>query len=159
MFGRNGAARHPPVGVVHRAAGGAGGGASSASLLGAPTLKLRGDYLAIVTLGFGEIIRDLHEQPERSDQHHQRPAGHHMIDPIRIFGVRSLASRARTLRVYIGGFSMPSVNAYYFLFLVLCVAAGVRLPPACSTRASAAPGSRSARTRSPPRRWASTPAT
>ena len=24
-------------------------------LLGAPTLKLRGDYLAIVTLGFGEI--------------------------------------------------------------------------------------------------------
>ncbi len=26
-------------------------------LLGAPTLKLRGDYLAIVTVGFGEIIR------------------------------------------------------------------------------------------------------
>ena len=26
-------------------------------LLGAPTLKLRGDYLAIVTLGFGEIFR------------------------------------------------------------------------------------------------------
>jgi len=26
-------------------------------LLGAPTLRLRGDYLAIVTLGFGEIIR------------------------------------------------------------------------------------------------------
>ena len=27
------------------------------ALLGAPTLKLRGDYLAIVTLGFGEIVR------------------------------------------------------------------------------------------------------
>src|ERR1700681_792584 len=26
-------------------------------ILGAPTLKLRGDYLAIVTLGFGEIVR------------------------------------------------------------------------------------------------------
>jgi branched-chain amino acid transport system permease protein len=26
-------------------------------LLGWPTLRLRGDYLAIVTLGFGEIIR------------------------------------------------------------------------------------------------------
>ena len=26
-------------------------------LLGTPTLRLRGDYLAIVTLGFGEIIR------------------------------------------------------------------------------------------------------
>ena len=28
-------------------------------LLGAPTLRLRGDYLAIVTLGFGEIVRIL----------------------------------------------------------------------------------------------------
>src|SRR6185437_6832636 len=26
-------------------------------LIGAPTLRLRGDYLAIVTLGFGEIFR------------------------------------------------------------------------------------------------------
>jgi branched-chain amino acid transport system permease protein len=31
--------------------------AISGVLLGAPTLRLRGDYLAIVTLGFGEIIR------------------------------------------------------------------------------------------------------
>ncbi len=30
---------------------------ASGLLLGAPTLRLRGDYLAIVTLGFGEIIR------------------------------------------------------------------------------------------------------
>src|SRR5690606_9287038 len=27
-------------------------------ILGAPTLRLRGDYLAIVTLGFGEIVPD-----------------------------------------------------------------------------------------------------
>ena len=31
--------------------------AVSGLILGAPTLRLRGDYLAIVTLGFGEIIR------------------------------------------------------------------------------------------------------
>ena len=31
--------------------------ALSGVTLGAPTLRLRGDYLAIVTLGFGEIIR------------------------------------------------------------------------------------------------------
>jgi branched-chain amino acid transport system permease protein len=37
-----------PVGVVVVATFGA--------LLGAPTLRLRGDYLAIVTLGFGEIV-------------------------------------------------------------------------------------------------------
>ena len=30
--------------------------ATFGALLGAPTLRLRGDYLAIVTLGFGEIV-------------------------------------------------------------------------------------------------------
>ena len=38
-----------PVGIIIAMAAGA--------ILGAPTLRLRGDYLAIVTLGFGEIIR------------------------------------------------------------------------------------------------------
>ena len=38
-----------PVGIVLSAVAGV--------ILGAPTLRLRGDYLAIVTLGFGEIIR------------------------------------------------------------------------------------------------------
>ena len=33
--------------------------ATFGAILGAPTLRLRGDYLAIVTLGFGEIIPDL----------------------------------------------------------------------------------------------------
>lgn len=34
-------------------------GALAGFLLGAPTLRLRGDYLAIVTLGFGEIVQDV----------------------------------------------------------------------------------------------------
>ncbi|MGA8014493.1 MAG: branched-chain amino acid ABC transporter permease [Candidatus Dormiibacterota bacterium] len=38
---------------------GAGVAATAGAILGAPTLRLRGDYLAIVTLGFGEIIPDL----------------------------------------------------------------------------------------------------
>ncbi len=33
-------------------------GAVAGILLGLPTIRLRGDYLAIVTLGFGEIIQD-----------------------------------------------------------------------------------------------------
>ena len=33
-------------------------------LLGAPTLRLRGDYLAIVTLGFGEIVPNFFENAE-----------------------------------------------------------------------------------------------
>jgi branched-chain amino acid transport system permease protein len=34
-------------------------GAIAGLLLGAPALRLRGDYLAIVTLGFGEIVQDV----------------------------------------------------------------------------------------------------
>src|SRR5207245_1164202 len=34
-----------------------GGGAVFGILLGAPTLRLRPDYLAMVTMGFGEIVR------------------------------------------------------------------------------------------------------
>ena len=45
---------HTPLWLVIPAAAALAGLAGV--LLGAPTLKLRGDYLAIVTLGFGEII-------------------------------------------------------------------------------------------------------
>src|SRR5258706_11638942 len=38
-------------------AAGAGAAALAGWLVGKPSLRLRGDYLAIVTLGFGEIIR------------------------------------------------------------------------------------------------------
>ena len=38
-------------------ADGDGGDRLAGLILGTPTLRLRGDYLAIVTLGFGEIIR------------------------------------------------------------------------------------------------------
>ena len=34
-------------------------GAVAGAVLGVPTIRLRGDYLAIVTLGFGEIVQDV----------------------------------------------------------------------------------------------------
>ena len=37
-------------------------------LLGAPTMALRGDYLAIVTLGFGEIVQDVFKNLESITQ-------------------------------------------------------------------------------------------
>ena len=43
-------------------------------LLGAPTLRLRGDYLAIVTLGLRRDHPHLPQQSERAHQHHQRAA-------------------------------------------------------------------------------------
>ena len=43
------------------------------AVLGAPTLRLRGDYLAIVTLGFGEIIpRPRHQQRLQPDGRTER---------------------------------------------------------------------------------------
>ena len=92
------------------------------ALLGAPTLKLRGDYLAIVTLGFGEIIRIFMNNLNAPVNITNGPQGINLIDPIRIFGVSLAGEAGSNATVHIGGFSMPSVNAYYFLFLGLCAA-------------------------------------
>jgi branched-chain amino acid transport system permease protein len=92
------------------------------ALLGAPTLKLRGDYLAIVTLGFGEIIRIFMNNLNDPINFTNGPQGINMIDPVRIFGVSLAGEAGSKATVYIGGFGIPSVNAYYFLFLALCIA-------------------------------------
>jgi branched-chain amino acid transport system permease protein len=92
------------------------------ALLGAPTLKLRGDYLAIVTLGFGEIIRIFMNNLNEPINFTNGPQGINMIDPIRVFGVSLGGEAGSRATVVIGNWSMPSVNAYYFLFLALCLA-------------------------------------
>ena len=55
-------------------------------LLGAPTLRLRGDYLAIVTLGFGEIIRIFLNNLNAPINITNGPQGINMIDPIQSSG-------------------------------------------------------------------------
>ena len=82
-------------------------------LLGAPTLKLRGDYLAIVTLGFGEIIRIFLNNMDHPVNITNGPKGLAQIDPISIFGV-SLGKK-----LMIGDFEIASVTLYYYLFLSL----------------------------------------
>jgi len=92
------------------------------ALLGAPTLKLRGDYLAIVTLGFGEIIRIFMNNLNAPVNITNGPQGINLIDPIHIFGVSLAGEPGSHATLHFGDFSMPSVNAYYFLFLALCIA-------------------------------------
>jgi len=82
-------------------------------LLGAPTLRLRGDYLAIVTLGFGEIIRIFLNNLNAPVNITNGPQGINLIDPIRL-GDFSLA-HSHTL----GGVVFPAVYNYYYLFLAL----------------------------------------
>ena len=91
------------------------------ALLGAPTLKLRGDYLAIVTLGFGEIIRIFMNNMNGPVNITNGPQGINLIDPVRIAGVSLAGEAGSGGTVKIAGFYMPSVNAYYFLFLILCL--------------------------------------
>jgi branched-chain amino acid transport system permease protein len=91
------------------------------ALLGAPTLKLRGDYLAIVTLGFGEIIRIFMNNLNGPVNITNGPQGINLIDPVRIGGISLAGEAGAGGIVRVGGLAMPSVNAYYFLFLLLCV--------------------------------------
>ena len=94
----------------------------SGALLGAPTLKLRGDYLAIVTLGFGEIIRIFMNNLNGPVNITNGPQGINLIDPVRLAGVSLAGEPGSGGVVQFAGLAMPSVNAYYFLFVLLCVA-------------------------------------
>ena len=104
---------HSPIWLVIPAA--AGLAALFGVLLGAPTLRLRGDYLAIVTLGFGEIIRVFMNNLDHPVNITNGPKGMGQIDALSFFGF-SLGKR-----IDIGSFEIPSVTLYYYLFLVLVV--------------------------------------
>ncbi|MDH4451526.1 MAG: ABC transporter ATP-binding protein [Rhodoferax sp.] len=84
-------------------------------LLGAPTLRLRGDYLAIVTLGFGEIIRVFMNNLDHPVNITNGPKGINQIDPLHFFGL-NLGKK-----LMIGDFEIASVTLYYYLFLTLVV--------------------------------------
>ncbi len=89
--------------------------AAAGALLGAPTLRLRGDYLAVVTLGFGEVVRIL---------------AINMVDPINLTdGAKGLGHLdSMTLLGWhlaqpldIGPWSLAPVTGYYYVFLTAVV--------------------------------------
>jgi branched-chain amino acid transport system permease protein len=84
-------------------------------LLGAPTLRLRGDYLAIVTLGFGEIIRIFLNNLNAPVNITNGPQGVNLIDPIALGGF-SFSQTHSFL-----GLTFPGIYTYYYLFLVLAL--------------------------------------
>ncbi|MGZ5033970.1 MAG: ABC transporter permease subunit [Usitatibacter sp.] len=91
-------------------------------LLGTPTLKLRGDYLAIVTLGFGEIIRIFLNNLSEPFNLTNGPKGITTIDPIRVLGIDF--GTASTLGPLV--FS-ETIKYYYFLLVVLMVVIVINL--------------------------------
>ena len=85
-------------------------------MLGTPILKLRGDYLALVTLGFGEIIRIfMNNWGKDSFNLTNGPRGINRIDPVTLFGY----PLDRPLDL---GFTVLTKEfLYYYLFLLLAV--------------------------------------
>jgi branched-chain amino acid transport system permease protein len=84
-------------------------------VLGAPTLKLRGDYLAIITLGFGEIIRIFMLNLDRPVNITNGPKGLSQIDTFSVFGL-DLGKR-----LTVGDYTFQPVTLYYYLFLFFVV--------------------------------------
>ena len=83
-------------------------------MIGAPTLKLRGDYLAIVTLGFGEIVRIFLNNLSHPVNITNGPQGIARIDPFRVGGIDFSKSDS-----FLGlTFSGP-IKYYYLLLAVL----------------------------------------
>ncbi|MEU1073818.1 MULTISPECIES: branched-chain amino acid ABC transporter permease [unclassified Streptomyces] len=84
-------------------------------IIGAPTLRLRGDYLAIVTLGFGEIFRitvnnlDGHSGPNLTNG----PNGISQIPDLEIFGFNLGAAHD------IAGRTIGRFGNYLFLMLLI----------------------------------------
>ena len=84
--------------------------AAAGYLVGLPSLRLRGDYLAIVTLGFGEIVRVILQQ-----------TGPVIDDPAKV--------RAASLRDFIpppvggseGFFGVPSYTNLFWVYMFLTV--------------------------------------
>src|SRR5712691_10241723 len=84
-------------------------------LLGAPTLKLRGDYLAIVTLGFGEIIRVFLNNLDAPVNVTNGPKGLAQIDAFNFFGF----DLGKTHEIF--GFDIPPVTNHYYLFVAMVI--------------------------------------
>jgi branched-chain amino acid transport system permease protein len=88
---------------------------AAGALLGAPTLRLKGDYLAIVTLGFGEIIRIFLNNLNAPVNITNGPQGISSIDPIRVAGI----NLNRGIDLF--GWQLPGLYVIYFIFLALAV--------------------------------------
>lgn len=104
-------------------------------VLGAPTLRLRGDYLAIVTLGFGEIVRIFMNNLNAPVNITNGPKGIASIDPIQVGG----HALAQPLEIF--GVTVPALVLTYYFFLALALLvmlAGLRLQNSRIGRAWAA---------------------
>ena len=94
---------------------GAGLACIAGVLLGSPTLKLRGDYLAIVTLGFGEIVRIFMNNLNAPINITNGPQGITLIDPVAIGGLKFSGN------TQLFGLTLSGPMKYYYLLVALAI--------------------------------------
>ena len=94
---------------------GAGLACIAGVLLGSPTLKLRGDYLAIVTLGFGEIVRIFMNNLNAPINITNGPQGITLIDPVTIGGLKFSGN------MQLFGLTLSGPMKYYYLLVALAI--------------------------------------
>uniref|UniRef100_Q47JF0 Amino acid/amide ABC transporter membrane protein 2, HAAT family n=1 Tax=Dechloromonas aromatica (strain RCB) TaxID=159087 RepID=Q47JF0_DECAR len=104
---------HLPIWVILPI--GAGLACFAGVLLGSPTLKLRGDYLAIVTLGFGEIVRIFMNNLNAPVNITNGPQGITLIDPV-AFGDFRFSGTSQLF-----GLSVSGPIKYYYLLVALAI--------------------------------------
>ena len=90
-------------------------------IIGWPTLRLRGDYLAIVTLGFGEIIPDVFRNGDSI-------GGHNLTNGVRGITQLDRPGFGTTINDATGGFlpdrysSLPDeLKPWYYTILIMCL--------------------------------------
>jgi len=94
-------------------------------IIGAPTLRLRSDYLALVTLGFGEII----PQVFRNGEHifgHNISDGDRGLNPIDPVGT-GYFSRLQGVNSYLGPFDLVYKFAIFAVLVSICVFISLRI--------------------------------
>lgn len=89
------------------------------AILGAPTLRLRGDYLAIVTLGFGEIVRLFINNLDRPVNITNGPQGISGIDTLGVGGW------SFDQGLSLGAVNLISAQLYFYVLLALVIVAVV----------------------------------
>ncbi len=89
------------------------------TLLALPILKMRGDYLAIATLGFGEIIRILVQSDFLKSFERTGPDGE-TYDATFLGGAQGIT---RIARPELGDFMLKDPEHFYYLILIGCLLA------------------------------------
>jgi branched-chain amino acid transport system permease protein len=110
-------------------------------VVGLPSLRLRGDYLAIVTLGFGEIVRVLVQQtsevlpPKEAAELSMIEAAKHMGGPLGFTGTPTYVSPTPWLEDAAGNQTGHAGIFFAFMFVAIVLIVAYRLKSSSKGRA------------------------